>query len=83
MKRLSGHNFTLDTLLSAVCADQLALLIWKDTKDGRHGRNKPKSISRLLMNGGGRKEPELKGFKTPEAFEAYWKSHLKETDNGK
>lgn len=40
----------LDTLLYAQMTDLLSLLVWAQTKDAQHGRNRPKSIYKLLSS---------------------------------
>lgn len=44
MEQESGGVWTFDRMLAATCADALNLLVWMQTKDGRKGRNRPKSI---------------------------------------
>lgn len=48
--KLSSINYDLDTLLSALIADKLQVLIWQRTEDGYYGRNFPKSIYDRLVN---------------------------------
>lgn len=48
--KLSSINYDLDTLLSALIADKLQVLIWQRTEDGHNGRNFPKSIYDRLVN---------------------------------
>lgn len=66
-RQISGMPCGVDTLINAVIADRLGLLVWLKTKDAEHGRNKPASIVDMLM----RKEaPGEKAFDSAEAFEA-------------
>lgn len=73
MRILTGQNVPMDTLLLAMIADRLGLLVWFRTKDGQKGRNRPGSILDALLD---RKEdrendgPETAVFDSVEAFEA-------------
>lgn len=44
MMILSEQKVPTDTLLNAMIADRLNILVWMKTKDGSKGRNRPKSI---------------------------------------
>lgn len=66
-RAISGRTMSLDTMLWAVIADRLGLLLWLKTKDGQKGRNRPESFVDLLN---GTRENETAGFDTPEDFEA-------------
>ena len=44
MQQEGGSIWTFDRMLAALCVDALNLLVWMQTKDGRKGRNRPKSI---------------------------------------
>ena len=82
IKRLiSGSNYDINALLIAICADHLATLVWSKTKDAAKGRNRPESLYKKMTEK--KKEPELKGFNSPEAFEAYRQRLIKENTNGK
>lgn len=48
--KLSSINYDIDTLLSALIADKLQILIWQRTEDGANGRNFPKLIYDRLVN---------------------------------
>ena len=75
---LTDEHFSLDTLLLAMCADCLAFIVWSKTKNARTGKNRPKSICKILTGSKKTKEPELMGFKSGEEFGAYWEQHVKE-----
>lgn len=64
----SGLKLPLETMLLAHLVDVNALLLWAKTEDGSKGRNRPKSIYNLLING--EEEAEIVGFETGEEFEA-------------
>lgn len=78
MQKLSGSKVPLNSLLLALVADALKILIWQNTKDGAKGVNKPKSILASLTE----KERTGEGFDTPEAFEAWRAQMLGEKQNG-
>ncbi len=65
--KMSGVNYTLDTLLLASANDRLAYLLWMNTKDGQKGRNRPKSIYELLTHE--QKENEYAKGMTIDEFE--------------
>ena len=44
MMILSEQKVPTDTLLNAMIADRLNILVWMKTKDGSKGRNRPKSM---------------------------------------
>ncbi len=48
--KLSNMNADVDTLLSALIADRLQVLIWQRTEDGAKGRNYPKSLYERMIN---------------------------------
>lgn len=78
--RISGQRYDTDTLLLASIADRLSTLIYMQTKDAKHGRNKPKSIVEMLTS-----KPKEKptGFATAEAFERRRAQLIKEINHGK
>lgn len=78
MQKLSGAKVPLNSLLLALVADALKILVWQNTKDGAKGVNKPKSILASLTE----KERTGEGFDTPEAFEAWRAQMLGEKQNG-
>lgn len=68
-RKISGIPCGMDTLLNAVIADRLGLLVWMKTKDAEKNRNRPKSIVDMLL----KKEedkPAEKAFDSIESFEA-------------
>lgn len=68
MRKLTGSSTDPKTTLLAIIADRLGLLIWQNTADGQHGRNRPKSIYAALT--GQEPDTNVQGYDTPEAFEA-------------
>lgn len=45
---LSGAMISTETMISAYCADNLALLVWLNTEDAKRNRNRPKSLVEAL-----------------------------------
>lgn len=78
--RLSGQRYDAQTLLLAGIADRLSTLIYMQTKDAKHGRNKPQSIVEMMTS-----KPKEKptGFATAEAFERRRAQLIKEINHGK
>lgn len=64
-RALSGSALTLTEMLLAGILDNLKLLVWAQTKDAQHGKNKPKSVLDILT-----KKQSAGGYASPEAFEA-------------
>lgn len=73
MRKLSGVPASLQTMLLAMIADAVRILIWQNTRDGAKGRNKPKSILDQLAARG--QAGETASFATAEEFEA-WRSAM-------
>ena len=68
-RKLNGQRWPMNTLLTAMATDRLGELVWTKTKDGQRGRNRPKSILRMLTEDPKKNEPESLSFDTPEEFE--------------
>lgn len=68
-RKMAGEREDLRTLLLAAMLDKLKLLVWQNTEDGMHGRNMPKSTYDALT-GQRAKAKRVRGFQSPEAFEA-------------
>lgn len=67
---LSGAKVSIDRLIQARIADELAFLSWTKTKDAQRGRNRPKSILQSLL--GEVKQEEYATFETMEEFKQMW-----------
>lgn len=67
MRKLTGAPAALDTMLLAVIADAVRILVWQNTENGMNGKNQPVSIMDTLS--GRLKKGE--GFATAEEFEAW------------
>lgn len=65
--KMANQRVGIDTLLLALMADRLGLLVWSKTKDGQKGRNQPRSLVDSLSNVA--KEPETLVFESSEDFE--------------
>lgn len=66
---LSGSKLTLEQMLYARMADELAFLSWAKTKDGQKNRNRPKSIFKALISD---KSDDTVSFLTTEDFDNEW-----------
>lgn len=64
MMKISGRKVPDDIYLLSGIADRLTMLLWKDTKDGRKGRNRPKLILDALE-----KDNDVVGFNSSADFE--------------
>jgi len=71
MKKLSGCDADIDTLLLATISDALRVMIWQNTEDGHRGRNKPTLVSEIIAGN----KPEDVGFATAAEFDA-WRAGL-------
>lgn len=69
IQKLTGERVNMHTALIAAVLDRLKILVWQNTEDGRSGRNPPKSTYDALT-GHGPRQPQVRGFRSPEAFEA-------------
>ena len=68
--KLNNQEYPLETLLLAIIADRLGILIWSKTKDAEKGRNKPQSIAEQLMPKADNKDSkDYMVFDSPEEFE--------------
>lgn len=67
--KLTGVERDINTLLMAVCADNLQWLAWSKTDQARHGTNKPQSLVAALT--GSSKKSDVVAFENAEAFEKY------------
>ena len=74
MRKLSGADVPLNTLLLATTADRLGHLIWMNSKDGQKGRNRPKYILDALLH---RETERAAGFDSGEDFETAWQRMTK------
>ena len=75
-QKLAGAATGLDTMLLAMIADGINLLLWINSKAGAEGRDRPASVLAMLRGGDGNKESV--GFDTSEEFDAWRASMLGE-----
>ena len=75
IKKMSGTQWPLDTLLLAMIADGIRIISWQllDSKT-RHRMHPPQSILEQLI---GKEENEPSGFNSPEEFKA-WRASILE-----
>lgn len=68
--KLSGAKASNEILLMAQAVDMLNVLVWRETKEGRKGRNKPVSIvQRILSGSDGKEHHRGTAFASGEEFE--------------
>lgn len=72
--KMNDKDVDTDTLLLAAITDRLSLLLWKDTKDGAKGVNKPDMLVDKFLNQ--KKESEFRVFDSFEEFERVRKEIL-------
>lgn len=66
--KLSNTEITFDRLALATLIDGVNLLIWQNTKSGRNGKHRPKSVAERLIKKE-TEESEVQGFLSIEDFE--------------
>ena len=71
--KISNRNANVDTLLHALIADKLQILIWQRTEDGAKGRNFPKSIYEKLINPQ-KEESNVVAFSSGAEFDEFRKA---------
>lgn len=81
-RKMIGCELTTSQILSALMLDSLNMLVWFKTKDGIKGRNRPKSIYKLLMGIDKKPKDDLMTFDSPEAYEEWIKAKREEWNNG-
>ena len=69
LRAINKQKINIDTLLEAAIADQTAILVWQQTKNGHKNRQRPKSYLKMLL-GEHKEESAGKTFKSGEEFEA-------------
>ena len=71
VRKMAGVQTTVDTMLLAMIADALRILVWQNTEDGVKGQNKPAMITDRLTNLGS----EPLGFDSADEFRR-WRSQI-------
>lgn len=74
---MSGAPAAFDSMLLAIIADALRILVWQNTKDGLSGTNVPDSIVAAMLS---RDPGEEIGFGSAEEFNAWRDSVLQGGD---
>ena len=74
-KKINEAPAPVDTLLLAMIADSLRILLWRGTKDGQKGKNPPDSILQKLYGTAVKKTEDLEGFDTVDDFEK-WRAEM-------
>ena len=75
MKKLSKQRITLDQALMALILDDLNTLLWRQTKQGQKGHNRPQSVYKILNS-----EPvvrEYEVFNSGDEFMKRWRMATK------
>lgn len=82
-RRLRKEKYTLEEVLLMNILDQLRILTWQNTKNGRNGTNYPESIFRKLCfeTQEDKKNNELIKYEDSEDFDSMW-NRLKGQRNG-
>lgn len=70
--KANGMSIGVDTLILAHIADNTALNVWMQSKDGQKGRNRPKRMVDILLHND--KKSDLQTFKNGEEFMKKWRS---------
>lgn len=65
---MSGMKIPLETMLLAKIADELAVLVWMNSKEGQKNRNRPDSILSELLSEP--RETNIQKYNTGADFEA-------------
>ncbi len=65
--KISGAVLSQRDLILSLIADYAALNVWAKTKDGKHGRNKPRPLREFFADAN--KEKDIVGFDSIEEFE--------------
>lgn len=63
----SGAKVKTNTIILARILDVCNLLMWAQTEDGQKNKNRPQSVSDILL--GNTEEKEQESYSTPEEFE--------------
>ncbi len=67
-RRLSGSKIPLETRLLARITDYLAVLLWRQTKDGQEGNNPPRSLEAILDGTEARETQKPSVYRSGEEF---------------
>lgn len=78
---LSDTRVKTEHILLAAIVDRLSILLWSQSKDARHGRNRPKSIVQTILSSG-KADSSVIAFDTAEDFEAARQRIVEEVQRG-
>ena len=78
--KMTGQKQPMNTLLLASIADRLSAFIYGFSGEAKNGRNRPKSLVDMFLNG--EREPEISVFDSPEAFERRRREIIEGAQNG-
>lgn len=70
--RISNQRITLNQMLLARIADELAFISWSKTVDGQKNRNRPQSVLESLMQANKEIEEENNSYATGNDFMDAW-----------
>lgn len=73
MLKMNGLQVPINTMLSALIADRLAILVWQQTVDGVRNINQPKSILDTVFGREKTETKDLMTFSSGREFEEAWK----------
>lgn len=79
-RKISGAKVPLNTLLLAHIVDRLGLLVWQNTKDGKHNKNRPASFVEMINRGGEKESIKGLSFDTADEFWLARQTILNEVD---
>ncbi len=65
--KITGAKAPDNIVLQLLIYDRLTQLVWMNSEDGRHNRNRPLSLYKQLMKDKG---PEIMSFDSGEDFDA-------------
>ncbi len=68
-RKMSNENVSVDTLLRASILDQLQIIRWYQTEDGREGKNPPRMMVDVLRGVEKTNVSRVTAFATVEDFE--------------
>lgn len=74
-RHVSGMKLSLTEMLLALIVDSANVLIWQNTKDGAKGRNRPKSIFKMLTEE--KKKDDYQVFRSAEDFDEWHRKRMK------
>lgn len=75
-RHMSGMKISINTFLLASAVDSLNFLCWAQTKDAEKGKNKPKSILKILLGEEDKPKSEKQTFGSIEEFMAAWNKEV-------